>query len=109
MKGYVKTRVSRFSDEWVLHFEVAEDRKKILEEDQDWLNMRFSNIRTWKEHDTNGRRKVWVSIYGIPLHAWCSKVFQRIGNKLGKTVDWEGHHGQGRSQKRKGIDRYTMS
>lgn len=87
-KGYVKTRVCRLSyDSWVLDPDTVEESNNILNEDKDWLELCFTSVRRWKETDLNGRKRVWVNVYGVPLHAWCDQMFRRIGNKLGKVIE----------------------
>lgn len=87
-RGYLKTRVNQLADDlWVLDLESKDEGDIILNEDSDWLKLCFSFIRPWEEEDINGRRRVWVHVYGVPLHAWCPQFFKRVGNRFGKVMD----------------------
>lgn len=87
-KGYVKSRVCRLSSAaWILDPVSVEEKQNILNEKKEWLNSCFNNIGKWEEYDVNGRRRVWVNIFGVPLHAWCDQMFRRIGNRLGRVLE----------------------
>lgn len=87
-KGYNSTRVCQLSDDlWVLVPSSKVEKNMILNEDPEWLKLVFKFIRPWRESDLNGKRRVWIEVYGVPLHAWCPQFFTRIGNRLGKTVE----------------------
>ncbi|GKD26932.1 RNA-directed DNA polymerase, eukaryota, partial [Tanacetum coccineum] len=45
-------------------------------------------------------RIVWVDVEGIPLNAWSSNTFSRIGNKWGEVMDIEESTGSSFSRKR---------
>lgn len=34
----------------------------------------------------DGRRDVWLRIYGVPLHVWCSNFFVSLGNSWGRFI-----------------------
>lgn len=87
-RGYCNLKVIQWdSDAWVLEVESKETYKQLLKEDQEWVQVCFTFIRPWKEDDVIGRRRVWISVYGVPLHAWGRQLFRKIGNQFGKVVE----------------------
>lgn len=89
-KGFLNTKISSLAlDTCVLSPETEEEKIRFLEMDEEWKSMHFSFVREWEENDRNGRRKVWLGIYGVPLHAWCDQLFRKIGNTVEKVVQIE--------------------
>lgn len=62
-------------------------RTNLLAEEEEWLSEWFVFLRPWSKRDVNGRRKVWMSIYGIPLHGWKKEIFMEVGSRFGKVVE----------------------
>lgn len=60
----------------------SDDLRKILKEDPEWRNLCFMFIRPWKELDVNNRRRVWLNVFGVPLHAWGDNF------SVGLETDW---------------------
>lgn len=36
------------------------------------------------------KRLLWVRVFGIPNHVWCSAFFQKLGNSLGFFISVDG-------------------
>lgn len=86
-KDYFSVHVSQLSHEsWVVHLNSMKDRNRLLKEDKEWLEITFKSIAPWQELDTNGRRRIWLEVHGVPIHAWSVQFFKKIGNKFGKSV-----------------------
>lgn len=69
----------------------SEAINKILVEGKEKLSHWFTWISPWSINTERVRpgRLVWLSVEGIPLHAWTSKNFNHIGSKFGKVVEVE--------------------
>jgi hypothetical protein len=54
-----------------------------------WWGDLLEDIRAWTPNLVCSRRKLWVRLYGIPLHAWGIKTFKAIASRCGEfiTVD----------------------
>ncbi|KAJ4836143.1 hypothetical protein Tsubulata_051151, partial [Turnera subulata] len=46
----------------------------------------FKSVRPWQRGDRIENKRCWLSIRGIPLHAWCLEFFALIGSVFGKLV-----------------------
>lgn len=64
-----------------------EVRNHQLKKDQRWYEVCFTFISPWKEEGVNGRRRVWINVYGVSLHAWFPQMFRKTGNMIGKVVE----------------------
>lgn len=86
-KNYFSVQVSPHSDDrWVIHMNSKDDRYRLLQEDKLWLALTFNSIGPWKESEVSGRRRVWLDVHGVPIHAWSPQFFKKTGNKFGKIV-----------------------
>lgn len=86
-KGFSKTQVSKLAtDTWVLISNSQEERDNLLKEEEILKKEWVSYLRNWKDSDHNGRRRIWLSVYGVPLHVWSDQFFKKIGNIFGKIV-----------------------
>lgn len=51
-----------------------------------WWKSWFSIVEKWKAGCVDGNRDVWLRIYGVPLHAWCSEFFVSLGECWGRFI-----------------------
>ncbi|XP_058765713.1 uncharacterized protein LOC131639233 [Vicia villosa] len=60
--------------------------KELIEEGKWWWQQWFKSLKPWQENDVDMERVMWIRIYGVPCHAWCSEFFESVANKLGSFV-----------------------
>ena len=80
INGHCDFIVGKFiKEEWFVDYLFKEMKIKLLSEDSVWLDKWFNYVRPWTRADLNGRRLVWVSVYGLPPSGWIKEKFQDIG------------------------------
>lgn len=47
----------------------------------------FVSLGRWIPNNTGFHRDVWLRCFGVPLHAWDSTTFAKIGGCFGKLVE----------------------
>lgn len=86
--GHKGFRVAKLTEtRWILEHNDEESRKNLLEEEEDWMTQWFRMMKPWEKHDINGTRRVWISIYGVPLNGWARDTFVKLGKNVGKTIE----------------------
>ncbi|KAL4324936.1 hypothetical protein GQ457_11G028430 [Hibiscus cannabinus] len=82
LEGFTVMRVS--GSLVLLIFLNEEQRRSILDKDvlQQWLK----NVMEWSPGLQLPNRRVWVSAWGIPMHAWSEATFKRIAALWGDLV-----------------------
>ncbi|KAK9002979.1 hypothetical protein V6N11_060553 [Hibiscus sabdariffa] len=79
-------KIMRISGSLVLlMFESPETRTKILEEKS--LDQWLENVMVWQPTLQITTRRIWLSIQGIPIHAWPENTFRSIAAKWGVLVE----------------------
>lgn len=63
-----------------------EEVQDILSESKAWLSKWFIDIKSWCQELVSKERFVWVSITGIPPHAWKEEVFKIVVQMFGKFI-----------------------
>ncbi|KAL4390295.1 hypothetical protein AHAS_Ahas03G0130800 [Arachis hypogaea] len=48
----------------------------------------FYRVWRWDETERSESRRVWLECFGVPLHAWSTDTFRRIGEQWGDVVKW---------------------
>ncbi|MED6125319.1 hypothetical protein PIB30_067359 [Stylosanthes scabra] len=48
------------------------------------LHNRFIEIRKWSPGATNGTRRIWIEVTGLPLHGWITENMTKVGSVWGK-------------------------
>jgi hypothetical protein len=48
-----------------------------------WWGDLIKEIRAWSPNQVSTRKEVWVSMYGIPLHAWGESTFRKLASRCG--------------------------
>lgn len=51
-----------------------------------WLGEWFSSLQPWTPDVMVVARRVWIRCYGIPLHMWNGKCFQKVVASVGDLV-----------------------
>lgn len=74
-------------EEWFFDNDVEERKRNLLEEDSGWLDQWFEMLRPWRKTDLNGRRLVWVSVYGMPPHGRNREKLRSVGGRVGRVVE----------------------
>ncbi|KAK9288371.1 hypothetical protein L1049_016825 [Liquidambar formosana] len=69
----------------LLEFHSEEVMKSHLE-DTTWLDQWVKDIRSWHPNLIIHERLVWLSITGVPLHAWVGTNFRKIGERFGAVI-----------------------
>ncbi|KAK8991898.1 hypothetical protein V6N11_044795 [Hibiscus sabdariffa] len=79
-------RVLRMSGSSVLLiFDNIENRRQVKE--REVLSTWFDRVSEWCEDDSYfENRRVWVSIFGVPVHAWTSETFERVVAQWGTVI-----------------------
>ncbi|KAK9007149.1 hypothetical protein V6N11_050982 [Hibiscus sabdariffa] len=79
-------RVLRMSGSSVLLiFYNIESRRKVKE--RDVLSTWFDRVSEWCEDGSSlENRRVWVSVFGVPVHAWTSETFERVVAQWGTEI-----------------------
>jgi len=52
------------------------DVMTVFAEAQDFFNLFFTKLIRWSQDVIKFEKGVWVRIYGIPIHAWNTKLFK---------------------------------
>ncbi|MCI51285.1 DUF4283 domain protein, partial [Trifolium medium] len=42
---------------------------------KDWWGELLTDLKTWSPNQVCSKREIWVSMYGVPLHAWGEATF----------------------------------
>ncbi|KAK9008744.1 hypothetical protein V6N11_075626 [Hibiscus sabdariffa] len=71
-------RVIRIYWSLVLHIvDELEVRQRVME--RGVLSNGFDRMVDWNERESSMlNRKVWISVFGVPIHAWASSTFERL-------------------------------
>ncbi|KAK8571610.1 hypothetical protein V6N13_047275 [Hibiscus sabdariffa] len=83
--------ISRFSndvdscDKVLLIFDDVGERTRMLASDS--MSKWFGRVVEWNEEDcAMGCRKVWISIFGVSIHAWSRETFERVMSHWGNVI-----------------------
>ncbi|KAK9283721.1 hypothetical protein L1049_011971 [Liquidambar formosana] len=74
----------------VLEFH-SEETMKLHLEDTTWLDQWVNDIRPWHPNLFLHERSVWLSIVGVPLHAWMEDNFRMIAERFGVVIEVDGN------------------
>ncbi|KAK9012101.1 hypothetical protein V6N11_040170 [Hibiscus sabdariffa] len=79
-------RVMRiFGSSVLLIFDDEEARQRVMESDM--LSNWFDHVVDWNEAESAMvNRRVWLSVYGVPIHAWASGTFKRLVAHWGSVI-----------------------
>ncbi|KAK8539046.1 hypothetical protein V6N13_135812 [Hibiscus sabdariffa] len=72
-------------DRVLLIFYDVYERSRMLATDS--LSKWFSRVVEWNEEDCSmGCRRTWISVFGIPIHAWSWETFERVISHWGNLI-----------------------
>ena len=54
-----------------------------------WWNATFKRAKRWSPERFVFSRKVWLNVFGIPLHAWDEPLFKLLRSKFGAFLDFD--------------------
>jgi hypothetical protein len=54
-----------------------------------WWRGLFISVKKWSPNVVAKQRKVWLKVYGLPLHVWEEKCFKTVGSMFGDFVDFD--------------------
>jgi hypothetical protein len=60
--------------------------KKAVELNEAWWEKRFLDIKGWDPSQQPRGRRVWVRIFGTPIHAWGWDCFEKIVCTWGRLI-----------------------
>ncbi|KAD7477719.1 hypothetical protein E3N88_00855 [Mikania micrantha] len=63
----------------------VEARRLVLEGKEQW-SKHFVNLEVWDGQLIKFERIAWLKIMGTPIHLWDARVFNQIGESIGKVV-----------------------
>jgi hypothetical protein len=87
MEGFQRVNVTSLGlDMMLLCSEDQDGVKAEVESNSDWWSRRFIEIRPWHPLLRPRGRRVWVRIYGTPLHVWGEDCFNKVVYSFGKLV-----------------------
>ncbi|KAK8583589.1 hypothetical protein V6N12_067853 [Hibiscus sabdariffa] len=69
----------------LLIFYSFEERKRTLE--LKVLNTWLENVMDWSPTIAMSNRRVWVSVCGIPIHAWSLGTFKNLAERWGDLIE----------------------
>jgi hypothetical protein len=87
MEGFQSVKATLLGFDKVLLSSCIEDGVAgALQADRTWWDDKFLEIVKWNPKLKTEGRRIWVRIFGIPLHTWGWDCFQRIVNSFGRLV-----------------------
>ncbi|KAJ4835935.1 hypothetical protein Tsubulata_021861 [Turnera subulata] len=87
LHGYTDVKVSDLGGDSVLVcFPSTTSMTQFTQANPEWVSLWFKMIRPWQRGDCAETRRCWLSIRGVPLHAWCLEFFMLIASEFGKMV-----------------------
>ncbi|CAL0305242.1 unnamed protein product [Lupinus luteus] len=57
-----------------------------MKDAEQWFSDNFLEVIPWSSEVIPASRDVWIHCSGVPVHAWCSKMFELIANEVGTLV-----------------------
>ncbi|GKV16062.1 hypothetical protein SLEP1_g26767 [Rubroshorea leprosula] len=87
MEGYFSCQIRAMGGRMVLlDCEDKEELKDLVELAADWLGQWFEEMRPWKPEMVAKERFVWIRCQGVPLNAWSTEFFEKMGCSWGKFI-----------------------
>ncbi|XP_058775853.1 uncharacterized protein LOC131650141 [Vicia villosa] len=87
MEGYFLVKVTPMGGNLCL---LEESEEGVIEDligvGETWWKQWFQVIRRWNELDIDDGRVSWISVYGVPIHAWNAEFFMAVANSLGSFI-----------------------
>jgi hypothetical protein len=78
MEGRLNITVTTMGGNMVLlQSSIAGEMERVVRLKEEWLGFYFFDVKPWFPTLVNDKRKVWVKVFGIPLHAW-GEIFSKF-------------------------------
>ena len=61
--------------------------KELMEKGVDFLRVELEEMRSWSREKACKVRRVWLECVEVPIQAWTSENFKRIGDTWGKFIN----------------------
>lgn len=65
------------------------DLNTLLEDEGEWINHWFKEVRNWKATNVECARVAWISIYGIPFHVRNERFIDCLFWDIGKVASYK--------------------
>lgn len=90
MEGIVRVKVTGMRDSLVLLLE-SEDGAvaRVAKAHEMWWRGMFLSVKKWSPQCVAGKRRLWLKVFGIPLHVWDEELFKAIGNFFCEFLDFD--------------------
>lgn len=91
MEGLQQIKVTSKGDDLVLlQSHVLGEIERARTEHNTWWKATFKEVKRWSPQRAARRRRVWLRVYGIPLHhIWDESFFKLLGSKYGDFQDFD--------------------
>ncbi|GAU42702.1 hypothetical protein TSUD_43120 [Trifolium subterraneum] len=66
---------------------IKDDIQKAYESSKAWWERRFLSLTPWRPNILPNRRRIWVRLFGVPLHIWSFEGFKKIIWRIGKLIN----------------------
>lgn len=50
------------------------------------ISLVFASLEKWVSNFSVANRRVWLQLFGVPLHGWEVEAFEAIGSRFGMVV-----------------------
>ncbi|GAU35004.1 hypothetical protein TSUD_103270 [Trifolium subterraneum] len=80
-------RKARLTDEEYRAGIMAIEAERAYEANKEWWERRFLSLTPWRPNIRPNRRRIWVRLFGVPLHIWSFEGFKKIIWRYGKLIN----------------------
>ncbi|GAU49170.1 hypothetical protein TSUD_138960 [Trifolium subterraneum] len=87
MDGLQAVKVAAMGGNLVLFSQSSNVEFGALINNIQWWEDLLEGIIPWTPNQVRTRRKLWVRMYGVPLHVWGNNIFQKIATRCGKFIE----------------------
>lgn len=90
LEGLNEIRFTSMGDDLVLiQSEIPGEIERARVKNEKCWKATFKEVKRWSLSRVARRRRVWLRIYGIPLHVWDEPFFKVLGSKFGTFLDFD--------------------
>ncbi|KAJ4843861.1 hypothetical protein Tsubulata_036661 [Turnera subulata] len=73
-------------DSVLICFSSPDNMKQFCQYSYDWVKKEFLSLGPWQKRDGAINRTCWITVRGVPLHAWCKEFFTLVAMFVGKLI-----------------------
>ncbi|GAU50425.1 hypothetical protein TSUD_300250 [Trifolium subterraneum] len=66
---------------------IKDEIQRAYESNKEWWERRFLSLTPWRPNIRPNRRRIWVRLFGVPLHIWSYEGFKKIIWRYGKLLN----------------------